>query len=450
MPAAYWPIVARAGRLDPPPAEISELAGLLAGLDPAAVFDAILGSRVYTLALRNLQPLRGHTAAAGLLARLETLQAEEEDRRKLALPETLAVLEHAFESGAHLIKGLPLREMYADPELRHTGDIDLHVTGWSLAARFAGWLRERGWQWDTGELPWLKWTEEGHIYGQLSLVHPDNRAPVTRADLHIGPFSVAHAGLMPLVGWEEGRVLGRKAMVPCRETSIALIAAHAVNDGILSMKDVNDLHVLHAAGPEPDWTSVAELSRAAGAAAALRQLLAVTARVYSHPGPPAGYLADSPRYLAESSEPARARARRVARFTFRDERSRGASVLHASLLARQARRYFSAPLAPRLGGPPVGGGPSEVTGRNVCWRLAPEEIWDSLPGKAARGAAATAARKPAPAARMTESALAPDLRLVRCGAATVIRVGRDIFTPTVWGPITAESVALAAHLREAP
>jgi len=439
MGSAYWTVVTRAGKLDPAPGEITELEGPLAKLDPAGVYDAILRSRVYTLALQNLNPLRRHRNVAEVLTLLEKLQAEENERRKLALPETLAVLEHAFNVGAHLIKGLPLRELYADPELRHLGDIDLHVAEWSLAARFAAWLRGRGWQWDTGELPWLKWTQDGHIYGQLSLVLPGNSAPFTRVDLHIGPYSVAHAALMPLVGWRGSQVLGVKATVPSTETSIALIAAHAVNDGILSMKDVNDLHLLQAQRPGPDWASVTELARGAGAVAALRQLLAVTARVYQHAESPDDA---APGYLAEAMESARARARRVARFTYRDERARGASPLRAGLLARQARRYFSARLTPRLGGPPMGNGPLEATRRSTCWRLAPEETWVSLLGDAP-------AKPLPPTAPIVESRLGPGLVLVRSGNATVIRSNREIFTPTVWGPITAESAALAAHLREA-
>jgi len=229
-------------------------------------------------------------------------------------------------------------------------------------------------------------------------------------------------------------------MVPSLETSVALIAAHAVNDGILSMKDINDLHVLQAERPDLDWASVTELARSTGAVAALRQLLAVTARVYKHTESPDD---PAPAYLADATESAQARARRVARFTYSDERSRGASPLRARLLARQARRYFSARLTPRLGGPAIGEGPLEAARRSTCWRLAPEETWASLLGD-------TPATKPLPpSARIVESHLGPDLLLVRSGNATVIRSNREIFTPTVWGSITAESVALAAHLREA-
>lgn len=434
MHSAYWTAVTLAGKLDPEPGEITELEGLLARLDPAAVYDAILASRVYTLALHNLKPLDGRRNVADILARLARLQDEEDQRRNAALPETLAVLKHAAETGAHLIKGLPLREKYVNPALRHLGDIDVHVARWGLAAPFAAWLRDRGWGWDTGELPWLKWTSAGHIYGQLSLVFPGNAEPVTRVDLHIGPFSVAHAGLMPLVGWEQSQVLGVDATVPCLETTIALIAAHAVNDGILSMKDINDLHVLQAGQPEPDSTSITELARGAGAVPALRQLFAVTAHVYSR-----GETAPEPGYLADSAEPTKARALRVARFTFRDERSRGAGLLRSALAARQARRYFSAQLKPRLGGPPVGDGPLTARGRNICWRLAPEEVWASLRPDTAFPATA----------RIAESRLGDGLYLARSGQATVIRLNEDVFTPTVWGPITAESAALAAHLREA-
>lgn len=433
----YWLAVTLAGKLDPGPGELTRLRGLLAGLEPGTLYDAILASKVYTIARANLRLLPRQHTSDEVLTRLDTLQDEEEKRRIAALPETLAVLEHAAGSQARLIKGLPLREKYAEPDLRHLGDIDVQVARWDLAARLAGWLRNRGWLWDTDELPWLKWTEDGYIYGQLSLVFPENTDPITRVDLHIGPFSVAHAGLMPLAGWERGDVLGVSSWVPNPETAIALIAAHAVNDGILSMKDINDLHVLRAGQPEPDWISVTELARSAGAAPALRQLLGETERVYAGLGDAAR---PQPGYLAEAAETATARSRRVARFTYRDERGRGAGPLRSARLARQARRYYSAPLKPRLGGPPAGDGPLRQRGRNVCWRLVPEDIWRGL----GRSDAGRASGGPAV---LTEIPLGYGLDLVRSGDGAVMRVNGEIFVPTVWGPVTSESAALAAHVR---
>lgn len=432
----FWSALAVVGKVDVTDAELAEVLPLVETLDPRELYEAILASRVYTIARCNLERLPEDGNTKTVLSFLHELESEERLRRDRARGETRAVLEQAGRTGARVIKGLPLREWYRQPELRHEGDIDLQVPDWPRGRQLADWLRDRGWQWDTQEFPWVKWTETEHIYGQLTLVLPDNADPFARVDLHIGPFSVGHAGLLPLVGWEAGTVMGVPATVPSREAALALVAAHAVNDGFLSMKDVNDMHVLLADQPPPDWASIEELCRSAHAVPALQDLLGMTKRIYGIGAPGR---AGPPRYLSTRKETPGGRARRVARLTFRDERARGASLPRATLLARQAQRYFSARLTPRLGRASIPGPIQRFQRRNLCWRLIPEERWRAFVAAGSNGSLGP----------LVEQAIGPGLQLVRAGQGSIVRCGREVFVPTVWGEIHPDSVALASQVARA-
>lgn len=428
-PDGYWPVVSTLGRLDPDDADIDRAAAALDNLDSAELFRQIVDGRVYTLAQRHLEridPAKG--CGAETLAMLRDLEAEETERRRQARPEVLAILKGAEKFRVRIIKGLALREWYADPQARHEGDADLHVPDWEAALALAMWLRGRGWCWDTHEFPWIKWTDGGHLYGQLSLVYPGNADAFARADLHIGPFSVGHAGLLPMVGWESGTILRIPAVVPDAEMTIALIVAHAVNDGLLSMKDLNDLHVLLTRRRGPDWASVEELCRGFGGGAVLRHLLAATALLYPGSGPPA----EAESVLATVVQQGDVRADRFANLALRDELTRGAAPDQAAVAAQEARRYFSADLKPRLTGEVVTGPADGERSRNKCWRLLPREVWSALGDPAE------------PAGPRVAEEIAPGLTLVRHGAGVALVTAGESFVPTVWGGVHAQSLALAA------
>jgi Uncharacterised nucleotidyltransferase len=429
-----WTCVSLLGNLDATDASLARAAELLERLDPAATYDAVLASRVYTVARRGLERLPEAGNGKVVLARLCELEAGEEIRRGAAAAETRAVLEQLRTSRARLIKGLPLRERYTDRSLRHEGDIDVQVPDWSAGRALAGWLRARGWLWDTQEYPWLKWTDGGDLYGQLTLVLPDNADPVARVDLHIGPFSVGHAGLLPLVGWTDATVLGLPARVPDDETALAIIAAHSLNDGYLSMKDINDIHTLLSTGIGPDWASTVELCRCAGATEALWQLRAETARCYPQHPAPAGPIRA---VLSGTRELPHQRARRVARLALRDERARRRRPTTAAAVAWDAYRYFSADLTPRLSPtrPAVPAPTSGLRRRDLCWRLLPAETWRRL-----------RAGPTVPVGRVIEDSIADGLLLSRSRQGVAVSVGGDVFVPTVWGDLHPESVALATKL----
>lgn len=423
-----WRTIVELGRIGPLalPEQVAREATAAA---PAELFDDVVASRVYTAALTRLSAAQ---AAPELVGRLRALEEAETVRREAALPTTIAVLRRVTELGGHIIKGLALGRHYdghaAEVATRHVGDIDAHVAELGQARELVDWLRGQGWVWDTGEFPWVKWTATGVPYGQLTLVTPDNTDPVTRVDLHIGPFSVGHAGLLPLVGWTPAEVLGEHVVVPDTESTIALIAAHAVNDLILSVKDVNDLYLVLASAEHVDWASTEELCGGVAALPALHDLLAAVRDVY---GP--GSAPEAPRTgaLATTKPSPEKRAATVAEHAVSIELARGRSADDAEAVGRDAQRYFSADLAPRNADHALALERSAMTPRH-CWRLLPEEVWDAL--------------EAAPASAAEPVVVADGLVLHRGGGAQALVMGGDVFVPTVWGDVAPASVGLARAL----
>jgi len=419
----YWQAVTALGRLD-------GVGGVdLRGLDPVRLHEALVMSKVVRIAVTRLAGTGGP-----LLDQLLATDEAERHRHATTAELTRNVVVAAAETGVRLIKGLAVRPYYPEPEARHIGDIDLHATDWAATRALVTRLRADGWPWDLLEYPWLKWDEAGLLYGQLGLLRFAEGVPLARVDIHIGAYSVGHAGRLPLTGWEPAQVLGVPVSVPNRESAVALIAAHALGDTRLSMKDINDLHVLVGDG-RLDWSSVVELCRCAYATEVLGQLLAELVTVYPRAGLPSG-LPYMPR-LVSGGLASEGRGSHFAWHTYGDERARGASEEEASLLAKEASRYFSGDLRPYLSKAATEPGDGLTPGRNVCWRLLPEPVWSSW-----------TADLPAPAGPATparDHRLADGLTLRQRGPARVVVIGDDVFVPTVWGGVDPDSVRLAAE-----
>src|SRR5262249_32302997 len=147
----------------------------------------------------------------------------ERDRHATTADLTRSVVRAAARTGVRVIKGLAMQPRYPEPAARHVGDIDLQAADWATAWPLVAGLRADGWPWDLMEYPWLKWDEAGLLYGQLGFLRWAGETPLARVDVHIGAFSVGHAGRLPLVGWEPGEVAGQVVSVPDLETAVALI-----------------------------------------------------------------------------------------------------------------------------------------------------------------------------------------------------------------------------------
>jgi hypothetical protein len=418
----YWRAVTALGSLNRP-TEVD-----MTGLDPVRLHDALVQSKVVRIAATRLAGTR-----EPVLDLLRATDQAERHRHATTAELTRGAVAAAAETGARVIKGLAVRPRYPDPRARHFGDIDLHVPDWPAARALAARLRADGWPWDLLEYPWLKWDEAGVLYGQLAFLRFADGRPSSRVDVHIGAFSVGHAGRMPLAGWEPAEVTGVPVLVPNREQAIALVAAHALGDTRLSMKDINDLHVLVGDG-RVDWSSVVELCRGGYALEVLGQLLAELAEAYPRTGLPA--LPYTPR-LVPGGLPPDARGAHFAWHAYGDERARGTAEEDATLLAKEAHRYFSGDLRPHLASRAIEPGGDLAQGRNICWRLLPEPVW--APWVPELPAATT------PATPVEDRRLADGLVLRRRGPARAVLIDDDIFVPTVWGAVDPDSVRLAAE-----
>jgi hypothetical protein len=450
VPDPTFAAVAALGRLDPDPVAVRDT---LARLNDGRVHDGRVhdgrldADRVLAgLELSKVGRLARHAVGAAdpapgpgrdLLDRLVAADEAEQAWRARAVPAMRAVVAAAGRHGGRVVKGLAVQSRYPRPELRHVGDVDLHFPSWAAARPMVRELRTAGWVWDTAELPWLKWHDSGQVYGQLSLVRDDNAAPYARVDLHVGPFSVGHAGLLPMVGWRSGAALGEPATVPDTVTAVAMVAAHAVVDRVLSVKDLNDLRVLLAVGGDGpvDWATVWELCRAAQATGALAQCLRVLAQV--HPDLPVPRLPGGGG-LSTTVPRATRRAVDFAALAYRDERARGSRLVGALRTGWTAYRYFGGDLRPRPAAGPVAASEPvpALRRRDVCWRLVPPELWARWPA-AGPDRAAVAPRSE----RLDEG-----LTLVRGGGGVAVLLEDDVFVPTVWGAVPAAGLRLARRL----
>jgi hypothetical protein len=341
-------------------------------------------------------------------------------------------LAFAADHGAGLIKGRATERFYPQPGLRHVGDIDLHVAHWPDAADLLLGLRDRGWDWDEREVPWLKWDSQ-HPYGQWALVVRRGQQPILRLDLHIGPYSVGYCGLIGPLGFEPVGDAYPVAQATAA-TSLVLLAAHAAGDGLLTVKDVNDYACIVAAA-HVDWDDVVAAATGACVTDVLGQLGAWASRVYGTAGPVPGRL-DHPLPLAPPSRGQRARY--IAALAFRQHPGR---MPARARVAAQAWHYYRRDLGFDQGRRMAAPTRPELRDRCRCWRFAPKQVWDLLPA-----AGAGQVTLPGAGARgrpLRPLRLADRLLLTTAGDSAVVRLGDDIFIPTIDGSLTASSVALA-------
>ncbi len=424
-------LVRRIGRLDPDQALITPVVRSIDSGECSVedLFAALCASSVTTFAIASLQAVPVGAGAGALLGMLKKYEEEDRAWGDQVIGVMRRVVVKAAEEGGHVIKGLANQSLYPVPQSRHMGDVDLHFPTCDAALGIIKWLRDEGWDWDTSEFPWLKWHESGMTYGQLSLILPGSAEPPARVDLHFGPFSIGHAELMPLAGWRPGSALEVPASTPSPESAIALTAAHALNDQMISMKDVNDLHCL--TGPDIDWPTTTELCRGAGAEPVLGRYLVELARAYPDDRPPSLPGAAALGHRKPAPLP---RARAFARHAYRGAISRGQRRPAAVRLASDAFRYYRADLAPRASSSPVPLPIPRWRLRHRCWRLLPQQSWAGL------------AREPMTGQPTREERLAGEMSLILADNAAVVLVGNDVFVPTLWGDVGPRSTGLAYRL----
>ncbi|MFC0039926.1 nucleotidyltransferase family protein [Actinomadura rayongensis] len=141
------------------------------------------------------------------------------------------------------MKGHTFRRLYPDGLRRDVGDLDVLVDDIDAAWALAEGLRRHDYAYPAGELPWFKKdTEDGRLYGQIRLVAPDRER--LSIDVHAGPYSVRHCGLMRL-----GRSGGPAEPGPISfDDDVCAVIANAAGDCFVNAKLANDLVLALDAG----------------------------------------------------------------------------------------------------------------------------------------------------------------------------------------------------------
>jgi hypothetical protein len=145
-----------------------------------------------------------------------------------------------------LIKGSASRSLYADPESREMGDVDIMVRSASEAFQLAGRLVATGYGFASGELPWMKVTAGSVPFGGLNLRH---RSPESwpNIDIHYGGYPVMHGAVLPPPNGNSPGVT-----LPDAAENLAYLVANAANDYAITAKDLNDI-TLALSDETTDW-----------------------------------------------------------------------------------------------------------------------------------------------------------------------------------------------------
>jgi hypothetical protein len=201
--------------------------------------------RVLRLAMHRLAIINGDTARR--IEEHATDQAGAARRRISALSEARGQLETAAADlgiGISGIKGLTMQGCYEIYGPRDLGDIDVMLAGADEAWALGHWLRRRGWKFLSQELPWIKISADGQVYGQLLLANDHGG----RIDIHFGGYSVRHNGLIPICPPQPG------LSVASLETNFGYLLANAAGDHVVRLKELNDI-VVYLRTKGFDWAA---------------------------------------------------------------------------------------------------------------------------------------------------------------------------------------------------
>jgi Uncharacterised nucleotidyltransferase len=213
----------------------------------------------------------------------EALEPHVARREKLNryLEQQIDVVRHAAEEAdvrCFLIKGMAARPLYERPEDRDTGDIDVWVPTADEACALAAPLMEAGFDIDPQELPWLKATLDGRLYGQMLLRAQVDADMSISVDIHFGGYSVRHCGLLSLD--PKGAGPGLHRLDP--EQNLPILVANAAGDFFIPLKDLNDLYLyLDPDIADVDWSRVRQQLSSVGLEAFFDAMLDRVARWYS-------------------------------------------------------------------------------------------------------------------------------------------------------------------------
>ena len=162
---------------------------------------------------------------------------------------------------ATVIKGVNNARFYQDPYPRWSRDIDLFLPTWRETYELLTALRRRGYVFDERECPWMKAepARGREEYGQLFLILRTD-AGTARVDIHFGTYSVGSGEYLRcgLADFTEPLPQASDGLLGLDPTGALLVmSAHALSDGYVSVKDVNDTVEIARNRLPVDWERLA-------------------------------------------------------------------------------------------------------------------------------------------------------------------------------------------------
>jgi hypothetical protein len=253
------------GRLLLDDADLAAASAALAAAAPRLAEIPALAKKhkVTTVIAANAEALTAANAGAEAAALRELLAADMRAavHHRQLLENELPTLASALAGGAVLIKGLASARHYPPPYARWMRDIDVLCRSWTDAMSLLAELAERGYRLDPDESPWIKADPANgtDLYGQIFLVR-DTGDDFCRVDVHFGTYSVGYSGYLD-VDWaaltSSADIGGLNVPVLRQEAALLLALAHALSDGYIAVKDVNDFAAAAVGRAPVDWELVA-------------------------------------------------------------------------------------------------------------------------------------------------------------------------------------------------
>jgi hypothetical protein len=363
--------------------------------------------------------------------------------------------------GIGAMKGLSSARLYPE-ELRRRrdlGDIDVYVDTADAAWELTRVLAEDGYRYDPDEPPWIKRAPDGRIYGQMRLLPPvgssapggareqeapdDDMARRLRGpgndlviDIHYDRYSVRHCS------WLEVPVelpVGELTYVD-PITNFAYVIADAAGDYFTSTKVLNDFYFLL----ERTDASVGDLVERLRRAKLERFFATVVRRMSTALDLPARHRAALAGVSAAKAEPMppvddfdlRTRARVTTLHAFRvgQDRSLAEAARNGASAFVSYRKSARVRLSKRSRPVRV-----NEASPSRCTRLLPvHSVREALGAEApppAAGGGANGHWHPIPGATRMQA--------LTTGSGDLVRVGSDVFIPTVWGGLPERLVAIA-------
>lgn len=224
--------------------------------------------KVTTIVSANARSLMADDdpAVASAAARLAAQLADDEEAalaHRALLLEEVQRISGQLGDRAVVIKGFCNARFYPIRYTRWMRDIDLLCPSWADALDLLESLLIDGYEFDLDECSWVK-ADPAHgrdLYGQIFLIRPIG-TDFSRVDIHFGTYSVGYAGYLDL-GKDlfDQTSVGDSIINVLRAELCPLIAqAHALSDGYISAKDVNDFVAL-STSREVDWKAIGALLR---------------------------------------------------------------------------------------------------------------------------------------------------------------------------------------------